>query len=111
MVNNNPNNNKIQMQELLSKIQKVSNDKFESLCEQIFEILGESKYCSLFFFLRSYSFIIFNQIGKHKTHERHFKESFIEQLVDLYLQTFSDRVFKILVGISSPLDEVMFFLY
>ncbi|OTF77373.1 hypothetical protein BLA29_003155 [Euroglyphus maynei] len=87
MVNNNPNNNKIQMQELLSKIQKVSNDKFDSLCEQIFEILGESK---------------------HKTHERHFKESFIEQLVDLYLQTFSDRVFKILVGISSPLDECLF---
>lgn len=45
--------------------------------------------------------------GKHKTHERHFKESFVEKLVDLYLQSFSDRVFKILVGISTPLDEVI----
>lgn len=86
--NNNNNNNKIQMQELLSKIQKVSNnEEFESLYEQIFELLDESK---------------------HKTHERHFKESFVEKLVDLYLQSFSDRVFKILVGISTPLDECLF---
>nr|XP_027195920.1 putative uncharacterized protein DDB_G0282133 [Dermatophagoides pteronyssinus] len=81
------NNSNIQMQELLSKIQIVPNDQFESLYEQIFELLDESK---------------------HKTHERHFKENFIEKLVDLYLQTFSDRVFRILVGISSPLDECLF---
>lgn len=43
------NNSNIQMQELLSKIQIVPNDQFESLYEQIFELLDESKFWSILF--------------------------------------------------------------
>lgn len=52
------NNSNIQMQELLSKIQKVSNDQFESLYEQIFELLDESKFCSILFVLNRYFLIL-----------------------------------------------------
>lgn len=45
MAQNNSNNgigNKNQMQELLSKIQKVSNEEYQALYTQILELLDES---------------------------------------------------------------------
>ncbi|KAF7493343.1 Hamartin [Sarcoptes scabiei] len=72
--------------ELLSKVQKVSHKDFELLFNQIIEFLDEN---------------ISNSTDKQ------YKESCIEKLVDIYLQTFSDRIFKILTSISSPLDECL----
>ncbi|KAJ6221075.1 hypothetical protein RDWZM_006887 [Blomia tropicalis] len=71
----------------ICKIDKVSDDEFNNMIQPIYEVLESQGNKNI------------DKLGK---------DSYLDLLVDYHLQSDSKRVFKILVGLSSPLDEQLF---
>lgn len=74
--------------ELLKKIDLISNDDFEQLTSTIYEALKASIE------------------GKAKPSDKQLP--YLDNLVDLYIQSPSERVLKVLVGLPMPLNEHLF---